>query len=138
MADHWLNIRGLFKYLISMENLRVLCYIIKCHGPLSELSSLNIPDKVVQQEAWQDLCLPFSLLRFPVIYDESAFPVFLSVGSLHAPQMSFVLTLEMWVVYGYYLKEWFYLKKQCPRDSFYGWIIFFVSFKVWHVEKNHV
>jgi hypothetical protein len=48
---HWLNTLGLFRYLISTENSRLLCYMTNCHGPLSGVSWLHVPNQVVWQGA---------------------------------------------------------------------------------------
>ena len=48
---HWLNTPGLSGYLINMENARFLCYMTYCHGPLSCVSWLCVPDQVVWQGA---------------------------------------------------------------------------------------
>ena len=48
---HWLNTQGLSRYLISMENSRFLCYMTDCHGLLSGVPWLHVPDQVVWQGA---------------------------------------------------------------------------------------
>jgi hypothetical protein len=46
---HWSSPLGLSRYFISMENYSFLCYMIICHGPLSEMSLLPVPE---QGRAW--------------------------------------------------------------------------------------
>lgn len=43
---HWLNSQGLFRYLISMANSKILCYVTDCHDPLSGVWWLHVPEKV--------------------------------------------------------------------------------------------
>ena len=48
---YWLTTLDLSRHLISMENSRFLCYVTDCHGPLSGVSWLCVPDQVVWQGA---------------------------------------------------------------------------------------
>ena len=46
---HWLNTWVPSRYLISMENSRLFCYMTNCHGLHSGVSWLHAPDQVVWQ-----------------------------------------------------------------------------------------
>lgn len=46
-----MNIWGLSRYIISLENSRCLCYVTDCQGSLSGVSWSQVPDQVVCQGA---------------------------------------------------------------------------------------
>ena len=60
---HWLNTRGLSRYLISTENSRFLCYMADCHAPLNGVSWLHVPDQTELAREFAPL-LQSSILRF--------------------------------------------------------------------------
>jgi hypothetical protein len=60
---HWLNTEGLSRYLLSMENSRLLWYVSDCHGSFSGMPWLSVPE---QAEFGRELAphLPYSILSF--------------------------------------------------------------------------